>query len=236
MIYPEVQEAIRYKDLSQLYSEHILSKGNVSKEDQSDKLSEELIERLIAAKDIKVENAVLNVIIGHYLPKMEFINNLNHLIIITSAKYQKKNKILIDSIPQMSDCIYQLSIWLHMTNVKKQQQASVCLEQWEKLMAQLNSLFIDDIQDHGTIDPSKKIEQKDTKFTEMFIKVKAYQFILRFMKNTKRAKLEAAGNVMKGSESMGLFVASFSRSLLSTLQLSSKTLTIFCNDSYQAKR
>lgn len=236
IIYPEVQEAIRYKDLSQLYSEYILSKGGNDGADHSDKLTEELIERLIAAQDIKVENAVLNVIIGHYLPKMEFINNLKHLIIITSPESHKKNKILIDSIPQMSDCIYQLSIWLNMTNVKKQQQASACLEQWEKIMAQLDSQFIVEKQEHGYLGLHPKHIQKDAKFTDMFIKAKAYSYILRFFKNTKRAKLEAAANVMKGSDCMGLFVASFSRALLSTIQESSKALSIFCRDSYPAKR
>ena len=70
----------------------------------------------------------------------------------------------------------------------------------------------------------------------LFTKLHAYSWIINFINLTHRTKLEAADNVLKGNENLGLHAVTFSRELLKVLDLCNKILTIYCQDSLVAKQ
>ena len=225
---PEVEEAMKYKTLSQLYEEYADPHGKES-------LSDLLIKQLIGAKNTEVENSILQVLIGYYLPKTEFVGHLENLFIIADDKCKKKYKTLSSLMPDMSDCLNQLGNWLNVTDTKTLIQSASHLEKWKQICEQLYSLFNDEDMENKLKGGIQLINKKDKRFTHLFMKARAYSLIIGFLKLTAKVKLDAAANVLKGNEQLGLYAVTFSRELLRVIDHTNKILTIFCKDSSQAK-
>ena len=228
---PEVEEAMKYKTLSQLYAEYAGPDDKTSKEG----LSDLLIKQLIGAKDTEVENSILQVLIGYYLPKTEFVGHLENLFIIADDRCKKKYKALSGLMPEMSDCLNQLGNWLNVTDTKTLIQSAGYLEKWKQIGIQLYNLFNDDDSAETVKGGLPIITKKDDRFTHLFMKARGYSLFISFLKLTTKVKLDAAANVLKGNEQLGLYAVTFSRELLRVIEQSNKILTIFCKDSNEAK-
>lgn len=225
---PEVEEAMKYKTLSQLYEEYADPHGKESFNDL-------LIKQLIGAKNTEVENSILQVLIGYNLPKTEFVGYLEDLFIIADDKCKKKYKTLSILMPEMSDCLNQLGNWLNVTDTKTLIQSASYLEKWKHICQQLYSLFNDEDNESSNKGGIPIITKKDAKFTHLFMKARGYSLIIGFLKLIAKVKLSAAANVLKGNEQLGLYAVTFSRELLRVIEYTNKILTIFCKDSDEAK-
>ena len=219
---PEVLEAFRYQDLPCLYSQYMKTAGTADPEG----LTKLLVSQLIGATDRKLETSVLKAMIGYHLSKTEFVGHLDNLFVVADENCARKHQILADLMPQMADCLNQLASWLNVSDVKTLKQSALYLEQWRHKLETLISLFY--------VDEDR--EKKDERFSMLFAKSKTYSLIISFLKLTAKVKLEAATNVIRGNENLGLHAVTFSRELLKVIELSNKVLAIYCLNSPSAKQ
>ena len=237
-IIPEVEEAVNYKDLMSLYNEYEV----VTSKKSRGGLTGLLIKQLIGSKDTKLETSILKAMIGYHLPKTEFMGHLENLFIIAEDKCAKKYQSLIELMPQMADCLNQLASWLNVSDVKNLKQSSFYLGQWKDKLNKILLLFNeeDSLTEADTkklkfVEPPADSPKKDEKFTNLFTKARTYAQIIDFLKLTAKVKLEAAGNVLKGNENLGLYAVTFSRELLKVIELCNKILSVYCQDSPSSK-
>ncbi|MDR3549707.1 MAG: hypothetical protein P4M11_15785 [Candidatus Pacebacteria bacterium] len=234
---PEVEEVFRYKDLPCLYSEYTKAAGAEDK----DGLTRLLICQLVGANDRRIETSILKAMIGYRLSRTEFVGHLDSFFVIADDVCARKYQTLEDLMPKMADCLNQLASWLNVSDVKTLKQSAFYLDQWKEKLVTLISLFsADEDNDDSDADKhNKEIEttmKKDERFNTLFTKAKAYSLIIAFLKLTSKVKLEAATNVLKGNENLGLHAVTFSRELLKVIELSNRVLTIYCRDYPSAKQ
>eukprot|EP01022_Parablepharisma_sp_SALTPOND_P026755 TRINITY_DN647_c0_g1_i1.p1 TRINITY_DN647_c0_g1~~TRINITY_DN647_c0_g1_i1.p1 ORF type:complete len:1484 (-),score=183.65 TRINITY_DN647_c0_g1_i1:5466-9917(-) len=232
-IMPEVEEAMKYKTLTDLYSQYKLEKDMGKKE--KDSLMSLLIKQLILSNSVELQSSILNTMIGYQFPKTEFFRHLGNLFIIADKQCIEKYKQLSDLMPEMADCLNQLASWLNVSDIKTLKQSSFYLSKWKAMVIKLYFMFEEcaDIQEGQT--EMCKIRKKDERFTNLFMRTKAYSLIINFLKLSAKMKIEAASNVLKGNERLGLHAVTFSLELLKVIELSNKLLALFCQGSSKAK-
>jgi len=229
----EVSDSLKYKTLTELYSQYEIERNPETKEKGG--LMGLLVRQLILSNNVELENSILNALIGYQLPKTEFARHLNRLFIIADKRCTEKYKQLSDLMPDMADCLNQLVSWLNVSDVKTLKQSSLYLAKWRAMLVKLYNLFEEsevEQEDNGEIPPIKK---KDERFTNLFNMAKAYTLVINFLKLSGKVKIESANNVLHGNEQLGLHAVTFSRELLKVIELSNKVLIVFCKDSLKAK-
>ncbi len=235
----EVAEAKKYKDLHELYEDY--ASNRPAEERESEGLLGLLIKELIGTKNVKLQNSILSVMIGYQLPKLEFVRHLNNMFVIADEQCSFKYVRLSELMPQMADCLNQLASWLNVSDIKTLKQSSLYLAQCKGILFQLYRLFDNrpaEGEDTGEIKDLKQlpeIVEKDERFTKLFSQAKAYTLIVSFLKLSAKVKIEAAVNVLKGNDRLGLHAVTFSRELLKVIELSNKVLTIFCKGNTKSK-
>ena len=112
--------------------------------------------------------------------------------------------------------------------------------EWKKMLTEVYLLFDEEEQEDDSemkeLRQLKKITKKDERFTNLFMKAKAYSLIINFLKLSAKVKIEAAANVLKGNERLGLHAVTFSRELLKVIELCNYILSIFCQDCIKSKK
>jgi len=226
VIVPEVEEALKYKDLLTMYQEY----ADANKITEEAGLTKLLIKQLVGASDIKLETSLLKAMVGYHLQKTELVEHLDDLFIIADDKCAKKYHTLFELMPQMADCLNQLASWLNVSDVKTLKQSSFYLGLWKSKLMKLMSLFSED-----EFEPTEGIKKTDQRFVNLFTKSRTYSLIINFLKLTAKVKLEAANNVIHGSDNLGLHAVTFSRELLKVIELSNQILSVYCRDSSISK-
>ena len=236
-IIKEVSEAAKYKSLGQLYSDYAENRGDGPPPGEN--LLGLLIKQLIGTKNTQLQNSILSVIIGYQLPKMEFVRHLENFFIIADDQCAMKHRQLSELMPQMADCLNQLASWLNVSDIKTLKQSSLYLAQWKGMVFQLYRLFEDEqISESTELKDFRQliqIRQKDERFTKLFMRARVHTLIISFLKLSAKVKTEAAANVLKGNDRLGLHAVTFSRELLKVIEMSNKVLTVFCKDNLQSK-
>lgn len=219
---PEVEEMQGYQDLHSMYERYTaLSQGG-----RKSSLSKLLVRQLVSSQKPKLQSAILKAFIGYHLPKTEFVSNLSKLFIIMDKDSAEKFKAFFELMPEMADCLNQLASWLNVSDVKTLRQSSIYLNMWKDKLLKLLALF----------NESGEEPRRDNNLMILFTKLRAYSWIINFLNLTRKTKLEAAANVLKGDENLGLHAVTFSRELLNVIDLSNLILTVYCKDSLMAKK
>ncbi|MDR3547176.1 MAG: hypothetical protein P4M11_02665 [Candidatus Pacebacteria bacterium] len=234
---PEVADALEYKDIKYLYESTQL----VKTESAGEELFRLITREFICAKDEKLENLILEVLIGSQFKLSEYGRFLENLFFITNDKCKDKQYALGQIIPQLSDLINHSSNSLNVSDIKNLKQVSVTMGRFKVLLTHLYDLFLlvppePDLSTkrHRDIVVANETEL-DPGFTKLFIKTKGYLVIIEFLKLCAGVKLEAASNVLEGNEQLGLHAVTVSKELLQVIELCNYILINFCKSTTKAK-
>jgi len=228
---PEIEQVLQYKCLHSMYDQYTaLNEGG-----KKSSLSKLLIKQLVSSHRPKLQSAILKAFIGFHLPKTELLRNIAKLFIIMDKNSAEKYKEFFVLMPEMADCLNQLASWLNVSDVKTLKQSSIHLGMWKEKLLQLLALFNEN-NNESTKKTHVKMYEKNNSLIILFTKLHAYSWIINFLNLTRKTKLEAAANVLKGNEDLGLHAVTFSRELLNVIELSNQILTVYCKDSLMAKQ
>ena len=233
----EVADALEYKDIKALYESTQLVKTDSAGEE----LFRLLTREFICAKDERLENLILEVLISSQFKLSEYVRFLENLFFITNDKCRDKQVVLAQIIPQLSDLINHSTNSLNVSDIKNLKQVSITIGRFKVLLTRLYDLFLlmppeQDISTkrHRQIAVANETEL-DPGFTKLFIKTKGYLVIIEFLKLCAGVKLEAASNVLEGNEQLGLHAVTVSKELLQVIELCNYILINFCKSTTKAK-
>jgi len=232
----ELNNYFNYKSLLQLYNDYVKESNN--EVENGDGLMYLLIGQLISSKSIEADTAILNAIVGYLLPRTEFSGYLSSLLIIAHPQIIEKHRVLSELMMEMVNCLYQLASWPEVrdTNVLEQlKQSTAHLTKWKEILSKVYDLFEESLEGErkGTF---QRINKKDERFTNLFMEKKTHALILTFLKISAKIKIEVSSNILGGNNQPGLHAVTFSWELLKAIEVTNKTLSLFCRNSLRAKQ
>ena len=237
----EVDSALKYLDIQQLYKSSIIS--DYSDEEVKEAFLNLLINVFINAKDERLEAYVLEVLVGSQFKQSEFAASLDKLFLIMNKDCMIKREQLFDLIPKLTDLINHSTNCLNVSDIKNLKQVSTILANLQEVLSQLYMMFR--LERHDPEEDEKnqtetgirviKSSEVDVLFAQLFLQTKSYLIILDFLRSCKNEKLEAAKNVLEGNVNLGLHAITVSSGLLYVVDLCNYILIALCKGTSKSK-